>query len=543
MHPETDRVEVEKAVVTPQQPPPADLLAEGKPASFAHPVSRVYGATIVSVILMTLVRLAISPLLGIYHTPFPTYLLAVVFSAWIGGWRAGLLATALSALIASCLFVSYPLSFDLSASNDLFRLMSFLIISGAIIAINETLGRAKRSAETRTEELEHEIDRRQRAEAASRHERELLQTIIDRIPVMITLYEPDTKVLRLNPEFERVVGWSAHETAGASLMERCYPDPAYRAEVLRFMESCREGWMDIRMRARDGRDIETSWANIRLSNQTQIGIGIDISARKAAEAALQHNFDALQQAHAEIEDLNVRLRRAISESHHRIKNNLQVLSAIMDIQMAAGPETLPLSALQRLQQQVRSLAVLHDLLTLESKAGSALDTVPARAMMDRLLPLWQSVMGERRLVAQIAEARLTMKQASAFILLVNELLSNAVKHGKGDVAVNLAVDASRSQAGDLVEGQNIARLEVGDDGPGFPADFDPKQAASTGLELIESLARWDLRGEIAYENRVEGGARVVVRFPLSSSAPSRDGAQPAPSDLPVKQVPEGPMVN
>src|SRR5581483_6925131 len=78
-------------------------------------------------------------------------------------------------------------------------------------------------------------------------------------------------------------GWSAREAAGVSLMEECYPDPAYREQVSQFMHSCQSGWMDIRMRTRDGHFIETSWANIRLSDQTQIGIGIDLTQRKRAE--------------------------------------------------------------------------------------------------------------------------------------------------------------------------------------------------------------------------------------------------------------------
>jgi PAS domain S-box-containing protein len=121
------------------------------------------------------------------------------------------------------------------------------------------------------------------SEQALLRERELLQTIIDRIPVMLTVYEPDARLLRLNPEFQHVTGWTQDEAAGVSLMEACYPDRDYRARVEKFMQSCRDGWMDIRMRTRDGRDVETSWANVRLSDRTQIGIGIDITQRKRSE--------------------------------------------------------------------------------------------------------------------------------------------------------------------------------------------------------------------------------------------------------------------
>ncbi len=89
-------------------------------------------------------------------------------------------------------------------------------------------------------------------------------------------------------------------------------------------------------------------------------------------------------------------------------------------------------------------------------------------------------------------------------LLVSELVSNAVKHGHGDIGLTL------SDKGDT------AQLEVCDDGPGFPADFNWEVAANTGMSLIDITGRYELGGTISYENRDEGGARVVVRFPISA---------------------------
>lgn len=131
-------------------------------------------------------------------------------------------------------------------------------------------------------------DARRSTEAALNRERELLRTIMDRIPVMITLYEPNTRVLGFNPEFERVTGWTADEATGLSLMEKAYPDPAYREKVTAFMQRCDGSWMDVSMRTRDGREIETAWANLRLSQGMQVGIGIDIGERKKAEGAREH---------------------------------------------------------------------------------------------------------------------------------------------------------------------------------------------------------------------------------------------------------------
>jgi len=146
-----------------------------------------------------------------------------------------------------------------------------------------------------------------------RHERELLQKIFDNIPVMITRYEPDSRVLQLNPAFERTTGWMTAEARDMDLMVACYPDPEYRREVRQFMESLHEGWKDILMTTRDGRVIQTTWANIRLSDDTHVGIGLDITQRKQVEVRFR-----LAREHAEqIADRIARLQKvtaALSEA-------------------------------------------------------------------------------------------------------------------------------------------------------------------------------------------------------------------------------------
>ena len=114
----------------------------------------------------------------------------------------------------------------------------------------------------------------------------------------------------------------------------------------------------------------------------------------------------------------------------------------------------------------------------------------------------------RNLFAESEDMPVPLRHGSSLAILVNELVSNAVKHGREDVSVCLKRDG---------EG---ALLEVCDDGAGFPDGFDAVAAAHTGLELVEQVARWDLQGTVRYENRPEGGARVTVSFPLSIPQPS-----------------------
>ncbi|HEV8479846.1 MAG TPA: PAS domain S-box protein [Candidatus Eisenbacteria bacterium] len=118
-------------------------------------------------------------------------------------------------------------------------------------------------------------------------DRSRVQAIIDSFPLMIAVYEPSTRVVLLNRAFEQVTGWSATDAAGGSLMEHCYPDPGERARIQAFMDQCGPGWMDIRMCTKDGRDLETSWANVRMEDDLRVGIGIDVTARTRAEEVLR----------------------------------------------------------------------------------------------------------------------------------------------------------------------------------------------------------------------------------------------------------------
>jgi PAS domain S-box-containing protein len=135
-------------------------------------------------------------------------------------------------------------------------------------------------------------------EEAFLREHERLERIFDTVPLMMTIYDPNTKVLRVNRAFERLLGWSSDELGGVSLMEECYPDPEYREQAREYMHACRPEWRDFRVRARDGRVVESSWTNVRLSDDTQLGIGVDLTERKRVEAALRESEEALRMSTA-----------------------------------------------------------------------------------------------------------------------------------------------------------------------------------------------------------------------------------------------------
>lgn len=131
-----------------------------------------------------------------------------------------------------------------------------------------------------------DITDRRIAESKLKKEKDLLNAIVNNIPVMITRYDPSINLLLLNKETERLLGWSTEEAGKMNLMEKVYPDPVYRKQVADYMAKATVEWREFQCTSKSGEIIDSQWSNIRLDDGTQIGIGIDIRDRKKYEAGL-----------------------------------------------------------------------------------------------------------------------------------------------------------------------------------------------------------------------------------------------------------------
>ncbi len=223
-----------------------------------------------------------------------------------------------------------------------------------------------------------------------------------------------------------------------------------------------------------------------------------------AEIARSRELEAALREHvSQIEALNARLKRSVTETHHRVKNNLQLMAALIDMQSHSGSDMVPVTEFVRLGQNIQALGIIHEILTGQSLDDRSPETISVKRVLDQLLSKLESTLGERRLLRTLDEVSLPGKQTTALTLVANELVSNAAKHATGDIEITLRL------------AQGAVRLEVSDHGPGFPAGFSAEAASHTGLELIESIAQYDLRAETAYCNRETGGARVVLTFAVT----------------------------
>jgi two-component system, sensor histidine kinase PdtaS len=194
----------------------------------------------------------------------------------------------------------------------------------------------------------------------------------------------------------------------------------------------------------------------------------------------------------------------IREIHHRVKNNLQTVAALLRLQARRAPAAR--AALEESVRRVASIALVHETLSLSSD-----EVVEFDGIVDRVAFGAADVAG--------TDVRVTIKREGTFgvlgaeiatplVMVLNELLLNSVEHGfapgRGGA---VTVRAQRV-------GKHL-RVSVVDTGKGLPDDFDLEASERLGLQIVRTLVAGELRGSIHLRTRPEGGTEVNLEVPLS----------------------------
>ena len=137
---------------------------------------------------------------------------------------------------------------------------------------------------------------RHEVKLAQRRENETLQAIFDNFPVMISINDPSGRFLQVNPAWERTLGWTLEEVQRVDLVIEMYPDPERRKEAREFAQGPERRWADFRLRTRDGRVIDSSWARFEVSDGSRIWCGLDTTEPKQAEPRRASSHSATRSA-------------------------------------------------------------------------------------------------------------------------------------------------------------------------------------------------------------------------------------------------------
>jgi two-component sensor histidine kinase len=208
----------------------------------------------------------------------------------------------------------------------------------------------------------------------------------------------------------------------------------------------------------------------------------------------------------------------LQEIHHRVKNNLQVITSLLSIQASRIENPQVATVLADTENRVRAIAALHETLY-SSQDLASIEFGSYLQQLVRDLVSFYCVDRKRLQVTVTAEDLVVdIGQAIPLGLIVNELVTNALKHAfpgnrRGTLQVELgyvrsSIDAEQGQTLD----EGLGRLTVQDDGVGMPPGLKFDETPSMGLHLVSVLVE-QLRGKLEVETT--GGTRVTLEFPLA----------------------------
>jgi PAS domain S-box-containing protein len=194
----------------------------------------------------------------------------------------------------------------------------------------------------------------------------------------------------------------------------------------------------------------------------------------------------------------------LQEVHHRVKNNLQVISSILNLQSSYVKDTNTLNILRESQNRIKSMSFIHESLY-QTNDFSSID------FSDYILSLSKSLVHSYSINAGLVELKtnfekvfLNLDQAIPCGLIVNELLSNALKYAfpnnrKGIIRMQIK------------EAKKKVELLIKDNGVGMPQDFDFDQNDSLGLQLVFTLIE-QLDGEVLFKTKPNQGTEYLITF-------------------------------
>ena len=193
----------------------------------------------------------------------------------------------------------------------------------------------------------------------------------------------------------------------------------------------------------------------------------------------------------------------IREIHHRVKNNLQTVSALLRLQSRRIEDPAASAALNEAVRRIASIALVHETLSSSTEASVAFDDV-----LDRLITHALELsprMGELNIARTGELGSLDPRIATPLSLVVTELIHNALEHGLAESGANLTVEVSRLE--------DAAQIIIFDDGVGLPDGFTILESANLGLQIVRTLTENELKGTIKLI-RTNRGTEAQLNFPI-----------------------------
>jgi PAS domain S-box-containing protein len=329
-----------------------------------------------------------------------------------------------------------------------------------------------------------DITDRQRAESFRRQMADLVESAEDGIVAK----DLNGIVLSWNPGAEHLLGYRAEEIIGQPV-RRLIPE-SRQDEETRILEQIRQGrpvaHFETVRRRRDGSLIDVSLTISPIRDHSGAVVGAskimrDITSRKRhQEELVALNRSLEEQVLARTVELKER-ESLLQEVHHRVKNNLQVISSLINMQIRGLKDTSSRMALSDCQTRVQTMAQIHEMLYQSKNYAQVPFAKYAKDLTARVLSASGDALSAVSLQYELEDMSLPVETAIPCGLILNELVGNALKHAfpggaTGTIRVGLRTLPDR-----------LISLSVSDDGIGIAHELNIRKLNSLGMQLVETL--------------------------------------------------------
>jgi PAS domain S-box-containing protein len=346
------------------------------------------------------------------------------------------------------------------------------------------------------------------ADEALKESERRIREITDALPVVVYETDGTGRLTFVNATAFDLFGYTKEELEAGMTVFQLFTD-AYkeRAHTVfrRRMSGEDVGRIEYAGLRKDGSTFPVSIRAVLMRRDGAVvgmrGIIVDIAELKRAE-------DEIKASLKERETL-------LKEIHHRVKNNMQVVSSLLSLQAAQATEPETIEILDESQRQIRSMALIHEKLYRSDSLAEIDFGDYVKSLVDDLLQMYNVPGGAITIAVDIENVQLGVDTAIPCGLIINELVSNSLKYAfpdgrTGDVTVALQ------------RANGVHTLTVADDGVGFPADLDFRATDSLGMQLVTALVN-QLEGTITLDRTK--GTTFIITFKSEGARVEKSGGE------------------
>ena len=342
------------------------------------------------------------------------------------------------------------------------------------------------------------ITERKLAEEELSKERNLLRTLIDNLPDFIFVKDIDGRFVIANKALAELVGATEDGLTGKTdfdfypkeLAEKYYADEQEIMRSGRAVIQREKPIIDI-----TGKHRRFSTTKVPLRDKQGkiagiVGMGRDITEQKLAEERIRKS----------LKEKEVLLK----EVHHRVKNNMQLVSSLISLQARFIKDEQILRILKDNQNRLKTMALIHEKLYKSNDLSRINFEDYLKSLTRDLFRAYRADTHKIHLKLEVSDIFFEVEQAIPCGFIINELVSNALKHAfPGQRAGKIRVSCRSTENGRI-------ELTVSDDGIGIPGEPDLSGSSSLGLSMVKMLGEDQLQGEIKIDG--SGGSEFRITF-------------------------------